>query len=65
MKIPDRETFTQMLTFLQAYCKEPKERECESCVLHNGEFGVVCLLDTWPEYWDIDQIVERLYGREV
>lgn len=62
MKIPDKKAFIEVLTFLQEYCKAPKERECESCVLHHGDFGEMCLMETWPEYWEIDEIAERLYG---
>lgn len=61
MKIPTRENFIEVLTFLHEYCKAPKERECQSCILYDNYDG--CLLHHYPEYLVIDKIAELLYGK--
>lgn len=62
MEKPDKEKFIEILSFLKKCCGE--HLTCERCEFRRKPGGG-CLLEGLSEYWDIDQIVENLYGKEV
>ena len=64
MEVPNKENFIEVLTFLQNFCKLPRERFCTECPLYTTANVRGCELCTWPQSLDIDKIVECFYGKE-